>query len=70
MIITSPCKNAKGRWKMVERSDEDSKIYRELCDCENGHATPEEAKACPKVESSQNRMARLFREANVKGGGE
>lgn len=37
-----------GRWRVIITSDEND-MFVEACDCENGHATPDEAKHCPKV---------------------
>lgn len=34
------------RWRYVETSDEDSTIFRELCDCSLGHSSEFEAKHC------------------------
>lgn len=55
MIVTEPLQlknevdgTPSGRYRMCEYSDEDENVFSELCDCENGHATPEEAKACYK----------------------
>lgn len=47
MIIQQP-KQLKDnrRWKMVETSDEDSKISVDLCECTLGHSSAEEAKRC------------------------
>lgn len=51
MLNTSPCQNNNGRWKMVMYSDESDvvSVYRELCDCVDGHATADEAKNCTQV---------------------
>lgn len=51
MLITSPRQNKNGRWKMIEYSDEAAGVYRELCDCTEGHATADDAKNCPQAKA-------------------
>ncbi len=36
-----------GRWRVVQRSDEDAAAIHPLCDCLDGHGTPAAARACP-----------------------
>lgn len=56
MLITMPLQLADenglptGRWRMVQASDENDFRF-VLCDCENGHESPEAAKDCQKIES-------------------
>lgn len=47
-----------GRWRTVGKSDESrSGVYDECCDCDGGHASPQEARDCPKA---KDRVDRLF----------
>lgn len=46
MIVIEPLQlRGSGRWRMVERSDDDAHFI-ELCACPFAHATPDEARAC------------------------
>ena len=38
--------NGTGRFRLIERSDEDRLLFRELCNCPNGHSSAEAARAC------------------------
>lgn len=46
-----------GRFRYIGQSDEQSHVIDELCDCENGHASPAEAEACP---TAKARLDKLF----------
>jgi ABC-type phosphate/phosphonate transport system substrate-binding protein len=52
MIIVNAKQLKNGKWKMVETSDEDEKIFIELCEsCE--HKTADEAMECLKKQGSE-----------------
>lgn len=41
------------KWRMIETSDEDENLFKELCDCEPAHDSPEEAVNCPKIQKER-----------------
>lgn len=46
-----------GRYRMVGLSDEERGVADECCDCDGGHETKDEARACPKA---QEKLKRIF----------
>jgi hypothetical protein len=44
-----------GRYRLTAESDEGGGGPYGLCDCTSGHATPEEAKGCPKAKEEKAR---------------
>jgi hypothetical protein len=45
-----------GRFRYVGMSDEERGVVDECCQCENGHATPDEATDCPEAKAHADKI--------------
>ncbi len=71
MIIQQPLQHKEtGRWQMVERSDEDKSVFRELCPCTLGHSHESEAKICAnhnEILKNPVKLHQVLKEVNCYG---